>query len=755
MSHIPKYSLLFYGFLCWLSMTTAHTQQSVLDSITTTEDVKVGLVLSGGGAKGMAHIGALKVIEEAGVRIDYIAGTSIGAIIGSLYAAGYTADQLDYIFRAVDFDQLIQDDLPRQAKTFYEREDADTYAVTLPFDDFKIGLPKGLSKGQNFYNAYTRLSAHVNHIRDFTKLPIPFFCMATDIATGDQVLLDKGYLPEAVSASGALPSVFSPIELDGVLMTDGGVANNYPIQEIKDRGAEVVIGIDVQDSLMPRERLNSVTNIMLQISNFRTIKDMKIKGPATDVYIKPKIDGFSMISFDQVDAIIGNGKKAALANYEQLKAISDRQQTSRAIPAVPPISDTLHIQNLLITGNKRYTRSYIKGKLKLKTPKTTTYDALYEGINNLSATGNFDRVSHRLLSNDSGNQLLVNVKESENTMLLRFGLHYDDLYQTAALVNITKKSLLFNNDVVSLDVGLGDNIRYDFDYYIDKGYYWSVGFKNSFNVFNRDVNYDLVREDFNLPSIEVNKINLDYLDFKTQFYLETLLQQTFSLGVGAEYRRFRLISETIGEDEDQLPRIVFDNSNYWSVFSYLRFDSYNNKYFPSTGFFFDGTANYYLFDDNPNSEGRNFVVAKADFGYAFEVFPKASMNFTFTAGARFGGENLRSLNFFMGGFGARMVNNNIPFYGYNFLNIVGDSFAKTSLMFDYEIFKKNHVNIAANYANAGSQLFTTGDWLASPEFSGYAIGYGVETLVGPLQIKYSFSPELSDNEWFFSVGFWF
>ncbi len=333
------------------------------------EDIKVGLVLSGGGAKGLAHIGALKIIEEAGIRIDYIGGTSMGAIVGSLYASGYTAKELDSIFRIVDFNVLIQDDLPRKAKTFYEREDSEKYALTLPFDNFKIGLPQGLSKGQNFFNEFSRLTSHVHDINDFSKLPIPFFCMATNIATGEQILLDKGYLPEAVSASGALPSIFSPIELDGILMTDGGVANNYPIEEIRKKGAEIVIGIDVQDSLIPREQLNSVTNIMLQISNFRTIKTMKSKMPETDVYIKPSISDFSLISFDQADQIIANGEKAAFASYEKLRAIKRRQKTSVPKTRVPKNSDTLFINSLIISGNKRYTRSYIKGKLKLKHQK--------------------------------------------------------------------------------------------------------------------------------------------------------------------------------------------------------------------------------------------------------------------------------------------------------------------------------------------------------------------------------------------------
>jgi NTE family protein len=136
------------------------------------EEVKVGLVLSGGGAKGLAHIGALKVIEEAGIKIDYIGGSSMGAIVGGLYAAGYTANQLDSIFHEINFNILIQDDIPRSSKTFYEKEESEKYALTLPFDNFKISFPSGLSKGQNLYNLMSKLTLHLGDIRDFSKLPI-------------------------------------------------------------------------------------------------------------------------------------------------------------------------------------------------------------------------------------------------------------------------------------------------------------------------------------------------------------------------------------------------------------------------------------------------------------------------------------------------------------------------------------------------------------------------------------------------------
>ncbi|MEW7289767.1 patatin-like phospholipase family protein [Aquimarina sp. 2304DJ70-9] len=746
--------IIFFAPQLLSSQEKEHTETH--DDPPATEDVKVGLVLSGGGAKGLAHIGALKVIEEAGIRIDYIGGTSMGAIIGALYASGYRAQELDSIFRSVDFDTFIQDQIPRDAKTFYERDDSEKYAVSLPFDKFKIGLPKGLSKGQNFYNQFSRYTDHVNHIHDFDKLPIPFFCMSTNIETGKQVLLDKGYLPEAVSASGALPSIFSPVELNGVLMTDGGVSNNFPVKEIKDKGAEIVIGIDVQDSLMSGDQLNSVDNILLQISNFRTYNAMKDKIPETDIHIKPQIMEFSVMSFDQADKIIASGEKAASVNYEKLKKVASRQKPSKPKSILVKNAETLFINSLVITGNNRYTRAYIRGKLKLKVPRVTTYEKLNEGINNLSATGNFDRVSHRLVDKkEGGKELLLNVKESDNKMLLRFALHYDNLYQTAALVNVTRKSLFFNNDVLSAEAALGDNIRYNVDYYIDKGFYWSTGLKYSYTNFTKAIDFDFIGQFGEIPDLDINTIDVDYTDLNAQVYAETLLSQTFSVGLGAEYKRLRIISETFGQDENAVPGTVFDDSDYWSAYGYFKLDTYDNKYFPKKGLLFEGDIHSYLFSSNFTETFNEFSIAKAQLGYAMPLSHKLSLNLSAQAGTKIGNASLNSLDFLLGGFGARTINNFIPFYGYDFLGITGRSFAKALVTFDYEIFKKNHINASANFANVGNKLFSTGRWFESPEFSGYAIGYGLETFAGPVQVKYSFSPELDQGIWYFSVGFWF
>ena len=236
---------------------------------------KVGLVLSGGAAKGFAHIGVLKVLEEAGVKIDYIGGTSMGAVIAGLYAVGYNATQLDSIFKRTNFDELLKDYIPRKTKNFYEKRNDELYAFVLPFDKFKVGIPEALSKGIYNFNLISKLVRNVRHERDFNKLPTPFLCIGSNIVTGKQVILDKGNLAQAMLISGAFPSLFSPIELNNELLVDGGVANNYPIDEVKNLGAEIIIGVDVQDDLFKKNELNDATKILVQITGLHSIEKMQ------------------------------------------------------------------------------------------------------------------------------------------------------------------------------------------------------------------------------------------------------------------------------------------------------------------------------------------------------------------------------------------------------------------------------------------------------------------------------------------------
>ncbi|NKI26473.1 patatin [Arenibacter sp. 6A1] len=727
------------------------------------KDLKVGLVLSGGGAKGLAHIGVLKVIEEAGVRIDYIGGTSMGAIIGALYASGYSAAALDSIFRTTDFNYLIQDNLPRSAKTFYEKEDSERYALTLPFNGFKVSIPQAISGGQSVYNEFVRLLYHVRDVKDFSKLQIPFFCMATDVETGEEVLLNKGYLPEAILASGTFPSLFKPVEIDGRVLVDGGVVNNYPIQEVRNMGADIIIGVDVQHGLSDREALQTATEILLQINNYRTVRDMDRKSKETDIYITPDIKNFSVIDFALGNTIIKNGEEAARSKLRELQRIGGRtlNKPDNFVPA--HISDSILINEIMIEGNNNYSSAYIKGKLRFNTDEKITFAKLERGINNLSATGNFNAIKYELLSNGNGVGLFLKLKENMDKMSIRLGVHYDDLYKSSGLINLTKKNFLRDDDVASFDFIIGDNLRYYLEYYVDRGFYWSFGVNSRFNDFSKEIDFSLIESNFEVENnANIRNINLGVTDITNQIYLQTVLEEEFSFIMGLEHKWLQYSTRTLGSvggTNDGSPpansRTYFEKSNFFSTYGKLTYDTYDDIYFPKKGLYFDGDFHYYILSSDFNDNFKDFSVGRAKMGWAFSAAKNLYLKLETEGGFKWGVSPVTSLDFVMGGYGTNLINNFVPFYGYDFLSLVGNSYVKATARLDYEFVPKNHLVLAANVANIDDDLFRTADWFKAPKYTGYAIGYGFQSFLGPMQVLYSYSPENKDNNFYFSIGYWF
>jgi NTE family protein len=714
----------------------------------TTKRPKIGLVLSGGGAKGFAHIGVLKVLEEAGVKVDYIAGTSMGAVIGGLYASGYSATQIDSIFYNTDFDELLQDYIPRSSKSFYEKQNDQMYALTLPFDKLKIGVPIALSKGMYNYNLLSKLTHRVRHVRDFNKLPTPFLCIATDIEKGEQVILKEGYLAQAMLASSAFPSLFSPVEINGKLLIDGGVVNNYPVEEIRKMGADIVIGVDVQDDLKDRNSLKDATRILVQISNLDMIKIMKDKQKLTDIYIKPEVSDYGVISFSEGQEIVKKGEEATFGAYQQLKKLADTTIVYK-LNEVKVKKDFLQVKSISINKLDNYTRTYVLGKLRFNNGKKITYEDLKIGINNINATQNFSRISYTLESKENEDELKLSLTENPTKTFLKFGLHYDGLYKSAVLANITQKKSLFKNDVASLDLGLGDNIRYNFDYYIDNGFYWSFGIKSRFNTFNKNVTTDFRNGEL-LSQLGLNTINIDFSDLTNQVYMQTVFIQKFLIGAGIEHKLLRIKSDNLGNINP-----TFEKSSYLSVFGYMTYDSFDNKLFPKKGWTYTGDIHSFLLSSDYTNEFNRFTIAKGEIGVVKSINKKLTVKVQSEVGFTIGEESVPFFDFVLGGYGFNSINNFRHFYGYDFLSIAGDSYFKSCFTLDYEFYKKNHFNLAANYANVQDQLFENGNWLSKPTYNGYAIGYALESIIGPIEIKYSWSPELNRGYAYFNVGFAF
>ena len=707
---------------------------------------KVGLVLSGGGAKGLAHIGVLKVIDSLGIKVDYIAGTSMGAIVGGLYASGYNANQLETIFSNIDVDALLQDYTPREAKSFYEKRNDEIYALILPFNKFKLGLPSGLSKGLYNFNLISLLTKHVSNVRDFNQLPIPFLCIATDAETGEKVVLEKGILAQNMIASGALPTLYNPVEINGRLLIDGGVVDNYPIEELLAKGVDVIIGVDVQDGLKSREELKGVTSLLSQINNFSMIEKMAQKQKATNIYIKPDIKGFSAVDFEKGEEIIFKGKQKAIEFVPVLLPYvnSKSKQTNAVI-----VQDSIYIKEVSFNKLDNFTRAYILGKLKFKRNIKISNKQFQKGISNLNATQNFSAINYYFEKAQDGDNLILQLKENENNTFLKFGLHYDELYKSGILLNYTKKKFFVKNDVVSLDLILGDNIRYNFDYYIDNGFYWSFGFNSKLTTFNRNVTSNITRDLAIDPS--VSAINVDFFDLCNQAYLQTIFAQKFSIGSGVEFKYLRLRSETL-----QNSNSVFESSNYLSLFGFVKYDSFDKKYFPKTGWNFNSELRYYIYSSDYINNFERFSIAKADFGFAQSIAKHVTFKFQSEGGFSIGERSVSYFDFILGGYGFQQVNNIKPFLGYDFLSVVGESYLKLSLTADYEFIKKHHFNFIANFANIGNNIFDTVDtWFERPNYSGYSFGYGMETVIGPVEINHSWSPETRDHYTWFSVGFCF
>ncbi len=709
---------------------------------------KIGLVLSGGGAKGFAHIGVLKVLEKAGVKIDYIGGTSVGSVIGALYASGYNAAQLDSIFRDTDFNNLITDYIPRSSKNFYEKRNGELYAFSLPVNNFKVGIPLSLSKGLFNFNLINRLTKHAKEIHDFSKLPIPFLCIATDIETGQEVVLDKGYLAKALLASSAFPSIFAPVELDGKLLVDGGVSNNYPIDEIRKFGADIIIGVDVQDDIKDRNSLNDATKILVQVNNLQMIEKMKANKAATDIYIKPEVNQYGIISFDAIEDIINRGENAANEQLDKIKKLA-KPSENYTKEALKLGKDSLCIKYININFLPNYTRSYVLGKLGFNANSKIHYSDLRVGFDNLSATQNFKSITYTIDKNENQEDLNINLVESPQTTFLKFGLHFDGLFKSAFLVNLTQKKLLSKNDVAFIDIGIGDNLRYNLEYYIDNGFHWSFGLKSKYSGFTKNVSTSFI-SNFVTPPFEINTINIQYLDFTNQAYIQTVFLKKFLLGIGVENKNIKITSETISSTAP-----VIQNNYYWSVFESLKYDSFDNKYFPKSGWAFSTNINTYLSSSNFKSQAEPFSIVKSEFSVVKKFIKKATIEFQVDAGLKFGKGSGPDLDFALGGFGFNPINNIKSFYGYDFLSITGNSYFKTAFTIDNEFYKKNHLNFSGNYAQVNNELFQTSDWVSKPKYSGYALGYGLETIVGPAEIKYTWSPELNKGYTLISIGFCF
>ncbi|WP_139958966.1 patatin-like phospholipase family protein [Flavicella sediminum] len=701
---------------------------------------KVGLVLSGGGAKGFAHIGVLKVLEKSGVKIDYIGGTSMGAVVGALYASGYSPENIDSIIRAIDFPTFLQDKFARSQTSFFEKQYGEKTLLTFPVRNKKVQLPKAIAAGQSVYNGLSLLLEHVNHIQDFKKLPIPFFCIGTNIETGKKKVFEKGYLPAVVRASASLPTLLDPMMIDGKAYIDGGISDNFPVDEMQKKGASIIIGVNVQGKLEKYKDVSTVIDVLNQIVNYQMYGNDAEKIKKLTIHISPKIHDFSVTSFDNIAKIIDLGEQSAIDHQKEFEAIAKLQQINEVAAFHRKVirAKKYKVSQFSMNNLNHYSRAYILGKLKLKMGDSLSYNELNTKIGDLASSKDFNLINYNFKKKKDGSYLLkFNMEENNVASHIRLGLNYDPIYKSGFLMNFTSKHLLQKNDILSADIVIGDNIRTNFNYFVDNGFYTSYGVNSSFTKFNIAV-----------PDITnvVTHIDKNYIDFTTLAYLQTTYNKKFAVGIGLEHKFLELYTNTLS-----METTFFEKSNYLNSLGYIKLDTYDKKYFPKNGFLVDGEFKWFMNSSDYWDNFTQFSQATLKLAAVKTMFHKLTAHITVDGGVTLGSNTTDQFLYSLGGYGNNMINNHVGFYGYEFETLVNHSYLKGELELRYEIAKDHTIALAGNYARTDLDIYNGGKVFQDIK-SGYALMYGYNSILGPIKIINAWTPDVNRNIWYFCVG---
>ncbi|MEK6480272.1 patatin-like phospholipase family protein [Catalinimonas sp. 4WD22] len=427
---------------------------------------KVGLVLSGGGAKGMAHVGALKVLEDVGIVPDYITGTSMGSLVGALYAMGYTAEEMEELLINMSWDQVLSDNIPLREVTIEEKPYYGRYLVELPVNGLKVSLPRGVLEGQRLSELFSKLTLGAHDIEDFSQLPIPYAAVAVNIADGKPVILNQGSLPEAMRASMAIPSIFTPVATDSItLLVDGGLARNFPVQEVIDMGADVVIGVDVSGGFVDVDGIQTLVDVMLQSSFMMSNLDTEEQIKKVDLLIQPDLGLYGAGSFYNSQEIIELGYTAALIQKDNLSKLADSIYALRSRPAIPQrpaVEDSFRVQRITVAGNDNIPSSYIKGKLNVLSGRYIQIDEIEKNIELLYGTRFFNKITYELRAN--GEELLIKVEEAPSAYL-RPALHFDTENGAGFILSYVHRNVFLPSSRLTVEADFAENPRVFFNYF--------------------------------------------------------------------------------------------------------------------------------------------------------------------------------------------------------------------------------------------------------------------------------------------------
>ncbi len=458
-------------FIIGAVMSSSSATLFAQTSSSVTTNPKIGLVLSGGSARGFAHIGVIRALEEAGIEVHVVTGTSMGSIVGGMYAIGYTPDEMLEVAGGANWDLLFNDAPSRRNLPLARKAESDRSVLTLPIRDGRPGLPGGFIAGQRISQFLGTLTWRFHPVTNFRELPISYAAVAAEAASGKAIRLDRGYLPEAIHASMAIPSVFAPVEVDGVLLIDGGVARNLPAEDAIALGADVLICSDVSKPLVPADSLTDLLAVLDQTIGYRGWYSTLEQRALCDVLILPEINQLSSTAFDKAAEWAEYGELAArekLAELNELGLTANQRRRwparTAALATADPFADSVFVSRIELKGLVRATHRFTRDKLKLLVPGWVVLSDLDEGIARLYDSGRFRTVKYRLDEDrdasggpnvDGARVLQVSVDE-QSLAQLGFGYRYDSRYKASIYGYVELADPLVYGSRLNVDVRLGE-----------------------------------------------------------------------------------------------------------------------------------------------------------------------------------------------------------------------------------------------------------------------------------------------------------
>ncbi|MEA3392958.1 MAG: patatin-like phospholipase family protein [Candidatus Marinimicrobia bacterium] len=529
---------------------------------------KLGLVLSGGGAKGFAHIGVLKALEEEGIVPDYITGVSMGSIVGGLYAMGYSADSLEQIIRNADWDAILSSDISEKDVIFEEKKNLRQELFNMPVENWKISVPSSLIQGQQISAMLQYYTFPLATVRDFDSLQIPFKTVAVDIEKCEPVIFDTGNLADAIRASMAIPSAFSAIEIDGNLYVDGGLMHNFPVQEALDMGAEFIIGSYTGGDLYEKNELNSMTAIMAQISNFSGIKDSEREKKKVDILIDHEFGDITLMDFDMADSLLKLGYKTAQKQIQKIREVKTYNTNRVDILTRKQIK----IDHISIEGNHIADEELILKYLGINEGDTINQELIKRKIEKLYGTSLFNKIDYAISKKTDKNTLHIRCNE-KTASNVNTSLYFSNTHSIGLNLIYLHRDLLLKNSRLTLAVYLSRYYRVKGEYgvYLGKSnkLWTNVGFETSRE--KRIVTYfDEV---------------IDYDYFNTDIYTGIAYYPLENNKVGLNISNNTTYLSPINRDNDSLKYIFFNDLAL--NFTY-EFNTLDNYYFPTRG------AEFYL-----------------------------------------------------------------------------------------------------------------------------------------------------------------